>query len=73
MPVATKDHLNRTHTNELNSLIPVFDELYSNKKVDKRLRSDISASRAQMFIDSKQYELAVENLYDGNSEILNLK
>ena len=39
-----------------------FDELYNNKKVDKRLRSDISASRAQSFINSKQYELAVENL-----------
>lgn len=39
-----------------------FDELYNSKKVDKSLKSDISASRAQMFIDSKQYELAVENL-----------
>ena len=39
-----------------------FDELYNNKKVSKELRSDISASRAQMFIDNKNYESAVENL-----------
>lgn len=39
-----------------------FDELYNNKKVDKNLRADVEASRAQMLINQKNYEEAIEAL-----------
>jgi tetratricopeptide (TPR) repeat protein len=45
-----------------------FDEIYNDKRVGKRLRSDISASRAQMFIDNKDYEMAVLSLQEAIKE-----
>jgi tetratricopeptide (TPR) repeat protein len=41
-----------------------FDEIYNNKRINKDLQSDISASRAQMFIDKDDYEMAVLSLQE---------
>ena len=45
-----------------------FDEIYNNKRIDKKLRADISASRAQAFIDDEEYEEALISLIEAIGE-----
>ena len=39
-----------------------FDELYGDKRISKKLKADISASMAQMHINTKNYESAITSL-----------
>lgn len=45
-----------------------FDEIYNNKRIDKGLRPEISASRAQLFINKEDYEMAVLSLQEAIEE-----